>query len=453
MVDLGALFGEDSAFRQLMVWGVGQQVIGAIIAPALDELTQLVNEVATVHQLTPEIAADLVVRGFMQPGDGASVAAKAGVSGGDFALLTKAAGDAPSTTDLVTAYRRQIIPRDSGDPAVPSLVTGIREGRLDNKWIPMVEGLGDLPIGVADAVDAVVESQITRAAGEAIAYRNGINAENFAILYNTRGNPPSPGELMELVRRGEIPVGGTGPDVLSFDQGIAEGATKNKWTASLAKLITVLPPARTVTALERDGSITQDQALAYYRAQGLDQATAEAYVKDASHSRTAAAKQLAKADVLKLYAAKAISEAQATEFLGDLGYTAAEAAYELEIQDLSVVAGRTTKAIAKIGALFMGRRISATQATTALDTLLVPPEQRTELLADWTLERNATVKILTVAEITEAFAYGVFNQAEATAELVAEGYTPLDAWIVLSIKNKAPLDGKPGGTPSPEDRI
>jgi hypothetical protein len=32
------------------------------------------------------------------------------------------------------------------------------------------------------------------------------------------------------------------------------------------------------------------------------------------------------------------------------------------------------------------------------------------------------------------------------------GYTPYDAWVKLSIKNKGKLGGQPAGAPSPEDR-
>ncbi len=450
---LGDLFGEESAFRQLLIWQVGAQVIGAIMAPGLAELTQLINQAAQTTPLSPEVAADLVVRGFLAQGAGSDVAKRSGVSPDDFALLVKGSGAAPDTTALVEAYRRKLIPEDSGDPDTPSLVTGIREGHLNNKWIPMIEGLGEIPISISDAVDAVVEGQISMADGQAIAYVNGLKPSDFTILYNTRGNPPTPTQLTEMVHRGVIPQTGTGPDVLSFQQGISEGATKNKWIPAFEKIMEVLPPARTVTALQRNGSITSAQALAWYKQLGLSEEVAAAYVKDASHTKTTAARTLVKGDILKLYADKLITRDQAASMLGDLGYEAHDAAFELEIEDFHNESAQLNGAVTKIKGLYVARKISQTAAVTALDTLGVGTDQRDQLLKTWKIERDASLRILSEGQVVSAFGYGVLTEAEAMAELQAMGYTPLDAWVLLSNKNQGPLPNRPAGTPSPEDRL
>lgn len=456
MVDLGGLFGEDNAFRQLMIWGVGQQVIEALISPGLSVLTSLVNQGAvSINQggstvpLTPALLADLVVRGFMEAGPAADEAAKSGVSGDDLALMTKLAGDAPSTTDLVMAYRRKVLPLDSGSPDTPSLVTGIREGRLANKWIPMIEALGDVPIGVADAVDAVVEGQISRAAGEEIAYKNGISPENFAILYNTRGNPPAPSELLEMVRRGNIATGGTGPDVLSLTQGISEGATKDKWIPEFIKLLTVLPPEGRVTAMLRAGAISRDQAIGYYKRLGYDDTVAAGFAAEASHRKTSASKDLAKGDIEKLYADGAIDAATATSMLEGLGYTADECAYLLAIQDLHAATTVADAAVTRIRSYYIARKIDENSVVTALDSLGVPTKQRDKLISAWKIDRGSNVKLLTESQIVDAWNYTLLSQDEAISALTALGYTAYDAWVVLSIKNKGPLPNPPAPGPLP----
>lgn len=452
-LNLGGLFGEGEAFRQLMIWEVGGEVITALMAPGLARLTQLINEATLTTPLSPEVAADLVVRGFMASGDGEAMAKLAGVAPGDFARLVKGAGDAPSTTTLVEAFRRRLIPRDSGDPAVPSLATGIREGRLDNKWIPMILGLGDVPIGVADAVDAVVEGQIPFDQGAQFAYENGISAENFRILYNTRGNPPSPTQLAEMVHRGVIPLKGKGPDVLSFEQGISEGATKDKWIPAYEQVMPVLPPARTITALHRNGTIDSTQALAWYKQLGLPQDVAAAYVKDASHGKTSTARTVAKGDILKLYADKLISRDEALTMLADLGWEKHDAELELELEDFHLEVAARSSAVTKVRSLFLARRISRAEVVNVLGQLGVGGPERDQLLQMWTLERDATLRILTVAEITSAYEYKILSEQEALAALVSLGYTEYDAWVILSIKAKAPLEGRPAGGPSPADRL
>src|SRR6185312_7848318 len=127
---LGDLFGKESAFGQLLIWQVGAQVIGAVMAPGLNELTQLVNEAAQTEQLTPAMLADLVVRNYLDIASATATARKSGVSPDDFALMVKSAGDAVDTTTLIEGYRRKILGWDTSENGLPSVIDGIREGRL-----------------------------------------------------------------------------------------------------------------------------------------------------------------------------------------------------------------------------------------------------------------------------------------------------------------------------------
>jgi len=351
----------------------------------------------------------------------------------------KAAGDAVDTTTLIAGYRRKILGWDTSENGMPSVIDGIREGRLADKWAPLIQALGDLPLGVADAVDAVVEGQITMAEGEAIAYQNGINAANFKILYNTRGNPPGPADLAEMVRRGIIPVHGSGPDVLSLDQGIAEGASKDKWIKAYEQMLTVLPAEGRVTTLLRNGVITRDQAISYYQQLGYDQQAATAFADEASAVKTATDKLLAKSDVITLYADGAITREQAAGLIQALGYDATEADQILTIQDLHTATAATNAAISRIQSYYIARKIDDTKAVNALNALNVPSAQQSTLLSAWSISRSSNVKLLTESQIADAWAYTIIDTASAITELMALGYTELDAWIVLSIKNKAPI--------------
>jgi hypothetical protein len=449
-VNLGDLFGKDSAFGQLMIWQVGAQVVGAIMAPGLSELTQLVNEKAPVEPLTPATLADLVVRNYLDKDSATATARRSGVSPEDFALMVTAAGEAVDTTTLIEGYRRKILGWDTSEGGMPSVVDGIREGHLADKWAPLIKALGDVPLGVADAVDAAVEGQISMDQAVEIAYQNGISAENFKILYGTRGNPPAPSELAEMVRRGIIPAGGTGPDALSFDQGISEGATKDKWITPLRALMTVLPAEGRVTTLLRNGVISRKQAIAYYQQLGYDQVAATAFADDASAVKTAADKLLAKSDVIKLYADGAVTRDTASGLLTALGYDATEAGWILTIQDLHTATAATDAAISRIQSYFIARKIDTSGAVNALNALNVPAAQQTTLITAWTIARTSNVKLLTESQIADAWAYKIIDTAAAVAELQALGYTELDAWIVLSIKNKAPItDQAPAQGPSP----
>ena len=442
-LNLGDLFSKDSAFGQLLIWQVGAQVIGAVMGPGLAELTQLVNEVAQTTPLTPDVLADLVVRNYLDQASATATAKKSGVSPDDFALLVKAAGDAVDTTTLIQGYRRGILGWDSSQGGLPSVLDGIREGRLADKWAPLLEQLGDLPLGVADAVDAAVEGQVTMDQAIEIAYQNGISEANFTILYNTRGNPPGVSDLAEMVRRGVIPQNGSGPDVLSFQQGVAEGATKNKWLPALEQIMTVLPAEGRVTTLLRNGVITRDAAIGYYQQLGYDQTAATAFADEASAVKTAADKLLAKSDVITLYADGAIARDDASTLIQALGYDGTEADQILTIQDLHTATAATNAAISRISSYYVARKIDRSGAVNALNALNVPPAQQTALLTAWDIERTSNVKLLTESQIVDAWAYLIFDTPTAISELQALGYTELDAWTVLSIKNKAPITDTP----------
>jgi hypothetical protein len=79
--------------------------------------------------------------------------------------------------------------------------------------------------------------------------------------------------------------------------------------------------------------------------------------------------------------------------------------------------------------------------------------ERDQLIKMWELERGANLKILTTGEITAAWEYKILDDPQALGALEALGYTAFDAWVILSIKNKAPIGAAPAGAPSPTDRI
>jgi hypothetical protein len=446
-IDLGAIFGSESAFGQILQYGVMQQVISALLGPALEVATQDINAANPVAVISPPDLADLVVRSYLDLAAAAATAAKSGVSPEDFALLVKAAGDAPDTTTLMEAYRRKIIPLTGTGPDAVTVEQGLREGRLGNKWNAMIEALGVLPIGVADAVDAVVENQIPFEEGQEYAYQNGLDPDAFQILVNTRGNPPSPTELADMVRRGIIPLQGKGPDVLSFEQGISEGATKDKWIPAYEQAMTVLPPESVIQDWLKEGVIDTADAVARFQLLGYDQTSAENYAAEAVATAVSQYRQLTESDVVALYSGRAIDAPTATSMLNTLGYSDDIAAEILAVTDFHVEVGVRNAAIAKIQTYYLARKITDTEVVTNLDALGVPPTQRQELVSAWQTERDSNVKLLTEAQIVDAWEYQIMDADTAVSQLEALGYTPYDAWVVLSVKNKGPVGPAPAQGP------
>lgn len=447
MAGLGSLFGENSTASQFLIWGVGYAIAERLLAPVLADIEQGVWEADPVNVLSPQELADMVVRGIIAKGDATGEAAKSGIGDGRFTQLVESAGEPPGLETVLEMFRRGYIGWDDAGPGTVSVERAIKTSRIYNEWADAIRQVAQIPLSPGEAVNAALRGQapVDQMATEAEA--SGINQDRFTILVNSAGRPPSPTELLELLRRKLIPETGVGPGVISFQQGIFEGDTKDKWWQLFAALKEYLPPPRTITALERSGAMTAEQAQAYYQDAGMTPELAAIYSKNASGDKLAGTKHLAEGQILTLYEGQALTGSEAGAMLAQLGYGATEVGFLLEYGDLSREVKALNSAVTRIGTLYIAHKITRQAAATALGTLEATPGHANSLLATWDLERAANVRPLTESQITDAWFYQVIDEATALAELEAIGLTPFDAWVVLSNKNKAPLPGAPARGP------
>jgi hypothetical protein len=453
---LGALEGllpNAELVQQMFVYQILGQIITGALAPLVQELSNLVWPIDPDVPLSAADLADMVMRAHIDLAAAQAMAKQTWISPDNLQLLIDNVGMPPAPTQLAEAYHRGFIPESGSGATVVSLEQGIRESRTSDKWIPVIKDLMVQVIPAAQAVQAWVRGQITPDEARKILLDNGFDAASAQIMFNTTGNPPSPTQLIELYRRGFIPMRGTGPDVTSVQQGIYEGDAKDKWEPLYEKLADYLPPPRTVTALERAGSITVAEAQTLYQQAGLSSSLAAAYSKNATAAKVAAAKQLAESVVLTLYESHQIDASQADQFLADLGYNATEAHYIESVYDLKREQTLLNQAISRIGTLFVSRKIDQATATTALQELQLPAPAITYHLQLWALEQSNTTRLLSESQIADSYKYGILDQETAQAELVALGYTPYDAWALLSVTMHAAQPNPPAKGPAPSGNI
>lgn len=465
MSSFDALLGAGGPAQQLLIYGVGYEIARALLGPLFTQIEYDINNNSPIIELTPPELADLVVRGVIanEP-DAAARARVYGLTAGKFDEMVKLAGEPPGLVQVLEWWRRGYLPLD-GPVGAPSVHEAIRTSRIYDYWTPTIEKAQFQPPGPADAVNAVQRNQISLDEGIAMAYFAGLGvaslavpagsdttdtATAFQVLLNTRGNPPSPGELAELVRRQIIPLGDTNPATkspnpqeISFAQGIYEGDSKDKWLPGYAALIPYYPPPRTITTLLRTGAITVAQATQYFEFAGLSPQLADAYIASASSAKTTATKNLNEAAVEQLYIDKLIDEPTALTMLEALGYNPTEAGYLLQSAGLRQTLADLNKNIGRVGTYYIAHRIDQPTASTMLANLGLPPAQITALITGWTIDRDANIKRLTPAQIADAWEYGVLTQDQAQAALEADGYTAFDAYTLLSIKAKQALPNPP----------
>lgn len=396
--------------------------------------------------LSPADAADAVVRNFLPHAQGASTAGKSGVSAGDFETLVHLAGDAPAPGQLAEALRRGDIPRSGTGASSTSFEQGIAEGRLADKWAPVIEGLSKLWPSPVDALDAQVKGQLTDEQAHALYARLGGDPQFESWLYDSMGEGPTPLEAANLAARGIIPWSGTGPASTSYEQAVRESHYRNKWSGAYRRLAEHIPPPSTITTQLSHQIITPEVATTELLANDMTADQAAAYVAEAQYEAVSDYRGLTQSAVVDMYYAHLIDHDQAVAVLGDLHVTAEAASLLLSYADVRYVVDSVNKTVARLQTLFAARKIGLETARSALLKLQIPATTVQATLNDWVLQAAVTVKTLTEAQVVDAWYYQALSDAEAIELLGAIGYTLRDAWVVLSIKAKGPLPGKPPNT-------
>lgn len=393
--------------------------------------------------LSPPDAASAVVRNFLASGEATALAAKQGVDAATFQTMVHLSGDSPGPQQLAEALRRGLVGEAGRGAGSTSFEQGIAEGRLADKWAPVIKGLAQLWPTPTDALDAQLKGQITAAEGRALYQRLGGDLEFHDWLLASIGDSPTPLQAAELAARQIIPEHGTGPEVISYDQAVLESRYRNKWGAAYRRLAEHIPPPSTVVTMLAHRAIDEDQAHALLVQNDMTADLAAAYVAEARYEAISDYRGLTESAVVDMYVAHLINRDQAGQLLAVLHISAQAAALLLDYADLRYVIDSINKSVQRIAALFTGRKISAVTASQALTRLGIPSTTVSDILTDWQLQASADVKTLTPAQIVDAWYYTALSEAEALESLEAIGYTPFDAWVLLSNKAKGPIPRKP----------
>lgn len=399
---------------------------------------ELIDALAQLHVqlLAPADAALAVLRGNMTAAEGYAVAARNGLTAADFDVLVGNTGEPPAVEEMLLLARRGLVDDATLDRA-------ILQSRIRDEWLPYVKLLSVEPPSAADVLNATVQGQISPAESLKRFLEAGGDPTWYKAALDSTANSPAPVELAQLANRGIIPWDGQGPQVVSWTQGFLEGRWKDKWMAAYRALAVYHPPPREIATLVKEGGITQDQATQLWEQAGLTPELAHTYWVAAHYQKTSTVHQLAQSEITRLYTDQAISRDQAKAMLESVNWTDTDAEWLLDIADLQVATKALEGAISKIKALYVAWKIDDSVARPALATLDVPATQAQFLLQVWGYERDANVKTLTAAEITDAWFYQLIDAPTAQAELQAIGYTAHDAWLLINIKAKGPIPDYP----------
>lgn len=425
--------------QQLFIWSIASAVVQAALEPFLSEVRATINATAPNLRLSPQAAAEAVARGFLEAGRGQAEAAAGGLNAERFGVLVEAARQDLDVGSLVVAMRRGLISR-------ADLEAALRRRGIRAEQIRLVPELAKQDPSPEAILNAYLQGQIEEAEARRLFEKVGGNPEYFTLLFNAQGTAPTPTQALELANRGIIPWSGRGANVVSYEQAFLEGPWRNKWLEPFRALAEYLPPPRTVTAMYREGSISRERAIDLLKKQGLAPDLAAAYLASGTAQKTERQRDLAVGTIRDLYGARLIDRGTAATMLGSLGYDASEADWILALEEVEVARRFLSAALGRIRSLYVARKIDRATAVAALGRLEIPADQQSDILRLWDLELGLAVETLTAAQVAAAFRLDLLDQATAQAELEARGYSPWDAWALLSIAKRTRLPGEPPRT-------
>jgi hypothetical protein len=438
---LSGLLG-NKEIQDIFFWQTLGAIIQAALAPEIIALQQESFRLTPTLVLNSAQLAEAVVRGYLDQAAAEDLARQSGFDKQPFDTIVSLTGQPLPLDALTEAWRRKIIAQSGLGPDSTSLEQGIRESALKNKWLPVVEALQFRLADPGVVIEAWLRAVIPEPEARERLRQAGIDEETGTLMFKASGRPPSPQELQELYHRGLIGFDETGPDALSLRQGFLETDLKDKWWPKWQHLGDYLPPPRTVTALIREGALSDAQGLDYFKKSGLGADLAAVYVAAAHHQKVAADKELAKADVLRLYAAKQMSVAQAEAALTLLGWSPANIGFLLGYEDFKAEIHLVDQALARLRSLYLGHKITKGAVAAAIDTLGLDAAARDNLLKFWDVDRNATPVLLSAAELAQGAALGLLDAGGVLDELGGRGFDARDAYIFLAT-HKVDLTGLP----------
>jgi hypothetical protein len=381
---------------------------------------------ASIPRLAPEQAADLANKGLGQAYDAVREAADSGVEGTRFAAMQALALSWLPLDTVLRLARRGVITDAQRDSYATYL-------GLAPEHVALLGESDVIPPSPPEIIQALVQSQTDKATAFTRYVQAGGDPTWFDTDYNTTGEAPGPAELATMANRGIIPWTGTGPGVLSFQQGIAEGRSRTKWTDAYQKAAVYYPPPRTITALYHSGAITKAEAITLLRQQGVPVNLAAAYTLDTAKAKTAKQRDLTIGQIETLYEEKALTTAEATTALMKLGYDSHDAALVLAVAETKRAMAERNRVISVVRHAFLTGVTDAQTAQQDLVALQLPMAQVADLINSWTVEKPLTRKRLTVAEVKSAHKHGILSDNDTAGYYASLGYDDADVAILMQL--------------------
>src|SRR5574340_872708 len=226
---------------------VGGAVSGAI-TPGVQEIINVANSKNAVKPPSYFMLAEGVAKGRVNADWAAARAAEQGIGGDAFTRLTEIANIGPGIDVAFELWRRNLID-DAGFAAA------VKEEALNDSWLAPLEGLKEKLLSPAELANARQQEFIDDGRLESEGALQGYDAERMQLMFRMAGLPPGVMDGLTMLRRGII-------DQATYEEIVAEGHTKTKYTPYLLQLQRQLLSPEVWAGLRLRGWVTEAEAAA-----------------------------------------------------------------------------------------------------------------------------------------------------------------------------------------------
>lgn len=464
--------------------------MGSAIGPALRPITQAVaNEAWATHPnrpLSPQEAAEAVVRGVLSMDDAAKEALANGINAERFKWIEELAGQPPGPQQVLELWNRGAIDEAQVDKA-------LRQSRLRPEWVDPIKALKRYLPSVSDLITWGVRevfSPAQRAALDLDADFPPELADRLAELGYSEGDArnawaghwqlPSRVEGAQMLFRGEL----SSSEYADLLRALDYAPVWRKPLETIARAIPGLsdmvrfavrevydPARRSALKLDEDypaaftgqaamHGLSEEHARDYWAGHWqlpsptqmyrmlwrgeITLAELDAGLKAADYSpawrdklRNIAYLVPGRVDLRRMLAHNIIDRAEVKRGYQRLGYTAADAetltkfAEELAVKgpaaQTSYIGRARSSLFGRVHTEYTGRQLTDDEARSGLEAAGVPAAEVAPILELWQTESSLIRTELTQAQIVKAFKKGLYDRDQALAELVERGMTEADA--------------------------
>lgn len=427
--DLLNKIADPEHFTQSLLVGIAlgtiiSPILGAIVAPLVDEISDQAWSRAPGMELSPAEIALGVLRHNPHIGDPYAEAATSGINRGRLDALIYNTGHGLAIEELLLLYRR-------GQIDQARLQVGLRQSAIRDEWFPELLDLRFAPPGAGTVITGVLKGHLSDAEGRAKLAQAGIDPTNFDWMRASSGRPPGIMQMVELWNRGYT-------SQAKVEQAVRQSDINPDYMPDVLNLRWYHAPPRSIVPMLRHGAITEARARTLLAEHGLKAEDVDAFVREAGHSAVSTAKELSASLVVRLYEQKLIPRADATARLGRMQYNPVDANLYLDLADDQVKDRALSAATTRVHSLYVHHKITRAEAQADLAKIGQPAAAITQLLGLWDEELVTNVVYPSPSAWVGAYRRKIIDLARCVAEVKKAGYVGMSVKVVIA-------DGFPAG--------